>query len=94
MALYKFNIKHTCESDKCHDNLQSKIESYLAKKILSSGHLSMNHVPNNHKVWLFLYDNPLKHESESLGKIVIQDSEFAKKWTGKTPILSELKELF
>ena len=92
--LYKFIINHICENNKCSENIQIIIETYLGSKINKLGHLSIHHVPNNHKVWLFLYDNDGKHESESEGKMIIQDSEITKEWTGKTPILSELKGLF
>jgi hypothetical protein len=92
--LYKFNIKKSCDkSNLCAENIQSIIETYLGSKINESGHLSISHIPNDHKVWLFLYDKNGKHESEVIGKIVIQDSK-VKAWNGKTPILSELKGLF
>ena len=94
MTLYKFNINHICEKEKCAELIQSKIYVYLKQEILEDGHISISHKPNDHTIWLFLYDNPLKHESESEGKVIIQDSEIIKKWIGKTPILSELKLLF
>ena len=92
--LYKFNINHNCKGDECSIILQDKIETYLEQKINLDGHISIYHKPNNHTIWLFLYDKKGKHESESVGKIEIQDSTITKKWTGKTPILSKLKGLF
>ena len=90
--LYKFNIKHTCIDENCGNNIQKKIEAYLEKPIENNGHISISHEKNNHKIWLFLYDKDKKHESESKGKIIIQDSN-NKKWTGKKPILNELEKL-
>jgi hypothetical protein len=92
--LYKFNINHTCENIHCAENIHSVIETYLGSKINLNGHISISHVPKKHKVWLFLYDKKGKHESESVGKIIIKDSKITKEWTGKTPIISELEELF
>ena len=80
--------------DICSDNIINKIETYLEQPIELSGHISTNHDINNHTIWLFLYDNAGKHESLDSGVVVIQDTDITTKWTGKTPILSELEELF
>ena len=92
--LYKFTINQICENGNCGENINNIIETYLGSEIGVKGHISISHDPENHKIWLLLYDTNGKHESEHLGKILIQDSNTSKKWLGKTPLLSELKDLF
>ncbi len=42
-------------------------------------HVSIAHQPTGHRIWVFLYDNDGKHESESKGRDVIQNADDVKR---------------
>ena len=100
MTLIKFTIKTSCEESingfqKCIDNITTKIELLTGKlRIKESyfGHISISHKQNDHTIWLFLYDKAGIHESESNGKIIIQDNKFVKKFSKTIPTENQLKK--
>lgn len=66
---------------KCSDQIKEKITA-LTGDLSNCGHLSIHHINKDHKIWLFLYDENKKHESDRKGKIVIQKNESVKKYSG------------
>jgi hypothetical protein len=96
---YKFNKNITCEnSHQCQIDLLSKIEKLTGKLFNDidetvKGHISISHKKNNHTIWLFLYNENKKHESESNNKTVINDFTKVKKYDGKKITITELEKL-
>ena len=82
-----------CKDDFCAENFLEKIETLLETKDHNQFHLSISHVPNDHKIWLFLYDKNGQHESERRGKTVIKKASNIKKFKGNKPSLTQLHHL-
>jgi len=82
-----------CVDNFCAENFLEKIETLIATKDHNQFHLSISHVPNDHKIWLFLYDKNGQHESERRGKTVIKKASNIKKFEGKIPTKTELENL-
>jgi hypothetical protein len=80
------------DTAKCMVKIKNKIET-LTGDFSTCGHVSIQHEQKNHKVWLFLYDNDGKHESESQGKTIIQETPYVKKYTGKKITQKQIKDL-
>ena len=81
----------------CADDIKKKIETLTGKFSdgkKSSAHLSIDHTPNGHKIWVFLYDTSGIHESEKKGITVYQDSLNAKKYEGVKITQQKLEKLF
>jgi len=77
----------------CADNLLKKIETLIQTKDHNQFHLSIRHVPNNHKIWLFLYSKNGIHEAEQKGKPINTKAKHVKKFEGKIPTKTELENL-
>jgi len=91
-----FNHKISCiDGEKCALEIQSKIEKLTGElnKIGLMYHISIHHVQNNHRIWVFFYDTDNVNESESQGKTVYQDSKIIKKFIGKKPTLNEIEKV-
>jgi|TARA_R110002051_G_scaffold36242_1_gene78994 hypothetical protein len=90
-----FNKNISCEDAlTCSQNIHKKIEEIYPQ--LERGinyHISIKHEPNNHKIWLFIYDKDNQHESEVDGKIIKTDSQIVKKYTGTTPTENVINKL-
>ena len=56
-------------------------------------HTTIDHTPNNHKIWFFAYDKDKKHECEHKGEIYTSKSEIIKKYNGKKPTKKEIDNL-
>jgi len=92
--VFYHNIK--CDDGQaCALKIRSKIEKLTGElnKIGLMYHVSIYHVPNNHKIWVFFYDHDNIHESESQGKTIYQDNKLIKKFKGKMPTESEIKKI-
>tara|TARA_R110002020_G_C16080330_1_gene756977 strand:+ start:580 stop:864 length:285 start_codon:yes stop_codon:yes gene_type:complete len=88
-----FTKNISCENSlQCSDKIKEKITT-LTGDFSNCGHISIQHEQKNHKVWLFLYDENKKHESESKGKIVIQNNENVKKYSGVKVTKAEIEKL-
>tara|TARA_R100001244_G_C5088328_1_gene115742 strand:- start:222 stop:515 length:294 start_codon:yes stop_codon:yes gene_type:complete len=91
-----FNHKMSCtDATICALEIQSKIEKLTGElnKIGLMYHISIHHVQNNHRIWVFFYDTDKIHESEVVGKTVYQDSKIIKKFIGKKPTLNEIEKV-
>ena len=100
--LRKITLKKLCnDSEKCSNQIQTKIENITGKlsKSVSNivieayGHISISHEQNKHIIWLFLYDSDKIHESESEGKIITQNSDIVRRFKGMTPTKAQLESL-
>ena len=58
-----------------------------------SGHVSISHVPNEHKIWVYLYDVDGKHESEKNGKDVIKNNNRVLKFKGVKPTRQQVESI-
>ena len=89
--------KYSCNfetGNECDKGIIKKIESKLkgnTDKI--NFHISIRHSMPNHRIWVFLYDEDNKHESESHGKTVYTQSNTVKKFKGTKPTESEIKKI-
>jgi len=63
-----------------------------------TSHLSVSHVPNDHKIWVFYYDNDGKHESDSIDPVtkervlIIKDDRNTKRATLRPPNALEVED--
>lgn len=97
--MYKFNKNIKCEnSPECAENIKTKIENICGSLgepgSKSCGHVSILHVQENHKIWIFLYDKG-KHESESNEVVIMKDSNDITQYHppfDHLPTLKEIKE--
>jgi|GEM_PF-2685732 ribosome-associated translation inhibitor RaiA len=80
----------TCENSiECSQNIHKRLEKiYPDLKQGINYHVSISHEQTNHKIWLFVYDKDLQHESEARGEIVYTHSETVKKYSGQPINLS------
>jgi hypothetical protein len=95
---FVFSLNKTCKnnhSGDCGDETFEKLKTLLDTSDQSQFHLSISHVPNNHKYWVFLYNSNGTHESEVHGKTVLNNkpNDKIKKFSGKIPTLDKLKQV-
>ena len=96
---HKFTVKKTCTNETCQDcgdNIIGKIKTLLGDNISGVNyHISINHVENNHTIWIFFYDKSGEHQSENTitKEIIKQKSDKIKKFSGTIPTESELKKV-
>ena len=95
---FVFELNKTCknnDSGDCGDETFEKLKTLLGTSDQSQFHLSISHVPNNHRLWVFLYSKAGTHESEVHGKTVLNNKPNAiiKKFAGKIPTLDKLKQV-
>ena len=91
---FVFTLNKTCtDSGKCSDIMFAKLKTLLETNDQHTFHLSISHVPNNHKYWIFLYSSKGAHESEALGKNLIRKNNKIKKFIGKIPSETEIKKV-
>jgi len=91
-----FNHKMSCTNATiCALEIQSKIKKLTGElnKLGLMYHVSIYHVQNNHRLWIFFYESNKIHECESQGKTVYHDSKLVKKFIGKKPTLNEIKKV-
>ena len=84
MTLYKFNKKITCtDQEKCLMDINSKI-SHLGVFVATkeddtvNGNISISHEPNNHKIWVNVYDKdelPNQNHKSKFKKLANQPSK-------------------
>tara|TARA_R100001086_G_scaffold18844_2_gene9182 strand:+ start:1066 stop:1374 length:309 start_codon:yes stop_codon:yes gene_type:complete len=101
--LIKFEKKESVlqENHSVYANqLIEKIENKIGIKLhgdknnkTTSGHISVAISKDTVLVWVFLYDKNGVHESESNGKIIKQNSDLVKKFTGIIPKIKDLEKL-
>ena len=93
---FVINKKLTCTietSEKCGNDIRTKIKSLLKDNIDSINyHISILHKQNNHRVWVFLYEQDKRNESERKGKTVYKNSNLVKKFVGTIPTLDQIKK--
>ncbi len=90
----------TCTDKKlCHDRITKLFELKTGARLEArsdidtvQGHVSINHEPNNHKIWCFVYDNTGDHECENAGIDVITKSDRVVAHSAVRPSLAVMKE--
>jgi hypothetical protein len=59
---FVFTKKIKCDNaDQCDQDLRNKLEN-LINSDPNDHHISIFHKDNEHKIWVFVYDNDGKHE--------------------------------
>ena len=102
--MLKFTKRITCidlESFQCTKKIMDAIELKVRKRLHANsktdtveGHISIDHTPNNHTIWVFLYDNNGIHESESHGKKRTRTNQpRIKKFVGRMPTKTALENI-
>ena len=84
----------------CHNSILKKItdkypDIIFINKIkdgLVNGHISIQHLKNKHKIWIFIYDKDQIHESEVNGHLVKNNNINVKKYKGIFPTKSEIEK--
>jgi|TARA_R110002020_G_scaffold238878_1_gene451418 hypothetical protein len=90
-----FNKKISCEDAvECSKSVHKKIEEiYPDLKQGINYHISIKHEPENHKMWIFIYDKDNQHESELDGKVIKTDSQIVKKYDGESIDANKIKNV-
>ena len=85
----------TCKNSiQCSEIIHKRLEEIYPQ--LEQGinyHISISHQATNHKIWLFVYDKDLQHESEAQGEVVLTHSEIVKKYSGETIDIQKVKNV-
>lgn len=71
--MIKFTSQISCPDERCADAILNMAEKRLGVKLMGrtknddlEGHVSVSHESGSHKIWIFVYDNDGKHESETI----------------------------
>ena len=95
-------VNMTCTNgSKCAQDLLLKLKISFPNLILEAknensfvnGHISISHIPNEHKIWVCVYENDNVHESEYLGKLKTEINTRVRKMNGKFPTKDKILEV-
>ena len=102
--MYKFTKKISCDDPtQCCEDIINKIETKFPVKIHAptkndfvNGHISINHINEEHQFWIFIYSSSGVHESaHGITEYVIEtNNNRVKKFNGTFPSQKEIESIF